>query len=155
MTTESEFRSNDADFTFGDQEEMGFGLRIATALSVKIGGRMLTSDGARDEKQVRGTQADWCDYSGTSGGRFAGITLMQSPKNVRKSWFHARDYGLLVANPFGRKALTKGLESLVIVKRGERFRLGFAVLLHTSPSPDGFDPSAAYRDYLAVSDRPD
>ncbi len=149
LTTESEFTSDSGDFTFGDQEEMGFGLRVATPLTVQHGGRIVTSDGSRNEREVRGTQPDWCDYSGTISGQFVGVTLMPDPKNFRKSWFHARDYGLLVANPFGRKALTKGPESRVTVKRGERFHLGFGILLHASPTSEGVDLAAAYRDYLA------
>ena len=132
---------------FGDQEEMGFGVRVATPLSVKQGGRILNADGDRDERQVRGKPSDWCDYSGTTAGRLAGVTLMTDPGNFRRSWFHARDYGLLVANPFGRKALTKGPESRVTVKRGETFRMGFGVLLHASPDGKSPDLSAAYRDY--------
>lgn len=154
LTADSEFRSDRAGFEFGDQEEMGFGVRVATPLSVKQGGRILNSDGARDERGVRGTQADWCDYSGTVSGRFAGLTLMQSPNNIRKGWFHARDYGLLVANPFGRKALTKGEESRVVVKRGEPFRLGFGVFLHSAPAAREFDPAGAYREYLGQMGRP-
>ena len=60
----------------------------------------------------------------------AGITLMASPKNFRQSWWHNRDYGLMVANPFGRAALTQGERSTVTVKRGEDFRLVFGAALH-------------------------
>jgi hypothetical protein len=145
----SDFRSDDHDFAFGDQEEMGFGVRVATPLIVKNGGRILNSDGLKDGKEVWGKPADWCDFSGTIDGRHAGVTLMTDPENFRPSWFHARDYGLLVANPFGRKAMTKGEPSRVVVKRGEPFRLGFAILLHASDGPRGPDLAAAYRDYLA------
>ena len=127
---------------------MGFGVRVATPLSVKQGGRILNAESDRDERGVRGKPSDWCDYSGTTAGRLAGITLMPDPRNFRRSWFHARDYGLLVANPFGRKALTKGPESRVTVKPGEPFQLVFGVLLHASPPGKSIDLAAAYRDYL-------
>ena len=67
-----------------------------------------TATAARTSARCRGKPADWCDYSGTIAGQRAGVTLMPDPRNFRRSWFHARDYGLLVANPFGRKALTGG-----------------------------------------------
>ncbi len=73
---------------------------------------------------------------------------MPDPRNFRRSWFHARDYGLLVANPFGRKSLAKGPESRVVVKRGEVFRLGFGVLLHAAPATQDIDLRAAYHDFL-------
>jgi hypothetical protein len=154
LLAESEFSSEAGDFTFGDQEEMGFGVRVATPLTVAHGGRILNGAGARDEAQVRGQAAVWCDFSGTIGDQLVGMTLMPDPRNFRRSWFHARDYGLLVANPFGRKSLAKGLESRVVVKRGETFRLGFGVLLHASPAAEEFDLAAAYRDYLAQIERP-
>ena len=58
---------------------------------------------------------------------------MCHPANFRPSWFHARDYGLLLANPFGRKAFGKGDASKVVVKRGGTLRLRYGVLLHARP----------------------
>ena len=136
---ESEFSGADA-FAFGDQEEMGLGVRVATDLTVTHGGVITSSDGRKNEKQVWGRQADWCDYSGKGGG----IMLMPDPRNFRRSWFHARDYGLLVANPFGRQAFTKGEPSRVVVEKGETLTLRFGVLVH-----DGdLDRHAAYQDFL-------
>ena len=59
-------------------------------------------------------------------------TLMDHPENFRPSWLHVRDYGLLVANPFGRKAFTGGEASRVEVAAKEPFRLRFGVLVHAS-----------------------
>ena len=140
----SEFASDSGDFTFGDQEEMGFGVRVATPLSVEEGGRLRNSDNREGEREVWGQTALWCDYSGTIDGRHVGITLMPDPKNFRRSWFHARDSGLLVANPFGREAFTKGEKSRVVVRRGETFRLGFGALFHGSPAGKEPDLTAAY-----------
>jgi hypothetical protein len=149
LISASEFRSDDRHFAFGDQEEMGFGVRVATPLIVKNGGRILNSHGLKDGKEVWGKPAAWCDFSGTIDGRHVGVTVMPDPYNFRPSWFHARDYGLLVANPFGRKAMTKGEPSRVVVTRGEPFQLGFAVLLHASDDPREPDLAAVYRDYFA------
>jgi hypothetical protein len=149
----SEFTPAGLDLEFGDQEEMGLGVRVATSLSVKNGGQLLDAEGNRDERGVRGKASDWCDYSGKVDGRWAGITLMPDPANFRKSWWHARDYGLLVANPFGRKGLTKGTESRVVVKPGESIGLGFGVDLHASPLAEPTDLRAAYRDYLKEPSR--
>ena len=134
------------DFAFGDQEEMGLGVRVATPLTVKNGGQILNSDGSKNEKQVWGKQADWCDYGGEIDGQPVGVTLMPDPKNFRRSWFHARDYGVLVANPFGRNAFTKGEKSKVVVRKGETFRLRFGVLVHSGK----VDVAAAYKDWLAA-----
>ena len=135
------------DFAFGDQEEMGLGLRVAAPLTVKNGGRITNSAGQTNERQVWGRQADWCAYGGEVGGRRVGVVLLSDPRNFRRPWFHARDYGLLVANPFGQKAFTKGEPSTVVVKKGEAFRLRFGVLVYAGE----FDGSAAYRDYLEAA----
>jgi hypothetical protein len=128
---------------FGDQEEMGLGVRLSTPLTVKNGGRFTSPDGAGAEKDVRGRQLDWCDYSGTVG---AGVTLVPDPKNPRRCWFHARDYGLLVANPFAPKALGGGKPDPMVIEPGGALRLRFGVLLHAGPA---FDAKAAAADVLA------
>jgi hypothetical protein len=132
-----------ADFHFGDQEEMGLGVRVATALAVKNGGRIVNADGAKNEKEVWGKQSDWCDYRGTIDGQEVGIAIFPDPGNFRRAWFHARDYGVLVANPFGRAAFTKGEKSKVVVKKGETFRLRFGVLVHSGKA----DVAAAFKDW--------
>ena len=136
----SEF-SGSEEFYFGDQEEMGLGIRLATPLTVKHGGLILNSNGLKNESQVWGKIADWCDYSGVIDNQPVGIALLPDPKNFRPSWFHARDYGLLVANPFGRNAFTKGDKSQVVVKPGESLRLRFGVFIHALPT----DIPAVYR----------
>lgn len=129
---EALFRPGDQDLVFGDQEEMGMGARVATAITQKNGGTIRNSAGAQGAKATWGKPADWCDYSGLIGERRAGILLMPDPQNFRPSWFHNRDYGLMVANPFGRHAFTKGEKSAVTVTRGGSFRLRFGVLMHAN-----------------------
>jgi Methane oxygenase PmoA len=148
---DSEFLSAEHDFVFGDQEEMGLGIRVATPLSAKQGGLITICTGEKNEKQVRGKAAAWCDYSGTIDGLHLGITLMPHPGNFRPCWYHARDYGFVAANPFGRKALTKGEPSEVVVKKGETFRLRYGVFVHASPSDQPVNIAEAYRDYVKIS----
>ncbi len=138
--------SGDNEFSFGDQEEMGLGVRVATPLTVKAGGQIVNSDGLKNEPQVWGKQADWCDYAGAIDRQPLGVLLVPEPANFRRSWFHSRDYGVLVANPFGQKAFTKGPASKVTVRRGESLRLRFGILIHSGP----IDLAAAYQDCKAV-----
>lgn len=134
------------DFTFGDQEEMGFGARVATPLSEKNGGTVRNGDGLTGAKNAWGKTAAWCDYSGVMSNRLVGITVLPDPSNFRPSWFHSRDYGLLVANPFGQKAFTKtGEPSSVPVQRGETFTLRFAALIHSTPTNHPPDLTSAYK----------
>jgi len=132
-------------FTFGDQEEMGFGIRIATPISERNGGTVRNSDGLTGAKPAWGKTASWCDYSGILSNRWVGITVMSDPRNFRPSWFHSRDYGLIVANPFGQKAFAKGEPSNVLVKKGDSFSLRFAAFIHSSRSNQPPDIDSAYR----------
>lgn len=122
---------------FGDQEEMGTGIRLATPLTVKHGaGVLLNSAGAVNEAGVWGKQAAWCDYSALLDGLRAGATVMAHPGNFRPAWFHARDYGLLVANPFGNKAFTEGEASSVDVTETAPLRLRYGLALYNREGED-------------------
>ncbi|MDA1275109.1 MAG: PmoA family protein [Verrucomicrobia bacterium] len=148
MIWDSTFVSDTGDFVFGDQEEMGLGARVATAIAVKNGGVIQNSNGQKNEKESWGKTADWTDYSGILDGKLAGIMILTDPANFRPSWFHNRDYGAFVANPFGRNAFTRGEKSAVKVRKGERFRIRFGVLLHSSPIDRPIDTSKAYSAFL-------
>jgi hypothetical protein len=153
--------SSDHEFVFGDQEEMGIGFRVATPLRVGASGEgnlppgsgaMLNSEGRKNEREVWGNSADWCDYIGTMAGQRVGMTIFCHPDNFRPSWFHARDYGLLEANPFGRQAFGKGAASKVIIQPGEKLRLRYGVLVHAGPQGSTPDLKQAYADYLKLAD---
>jgi len=155
LVSDSVFWAPEA-FAFGDQEEMGLGVRVATPISVKSGGHMLDAAGRVDEKEIWSKSSAWCDYSGTIGGHQVGILLMPDPANFRPARFHARDYGLLAANPFGQKVFGAAQESRVTVQPGELFRLRFGVLLHATNGAT-MDLPAAYQSFLreiAAAPRP-
>ena len=135
-------------FYFGDQEEMGFGVRVATALTEKNGGAILTSEGTRGAKASWGQMAAWSDNSGVISNRTVGVALFAAPENFRPSWFHNRDYGLMVANPFGRKAFTRGELSRVPVKKGETFTLRGGYFIHSTPVGTNADVQAAYQQFV-------
>lgn len=140
LAWDARFHAQERDFTFGDQEEMGFGVRVATPLTEKNGGRILNSSGARGAAKTWGQPARWCDYSGRRDGRSVGITLATDPGNFRESWWHNRDYGLCVANPFGRAAMKQGERSETTVRRGDEFRLRFGACVHEG---NDYDPAQA------------
>lgn len=156
LVWESSF-AGDNEFYFGDQEEMGLGFRVATPLRVGASGqgpappgngRILDSTGRENEKAIWGNAAKWCDYSGLMAGQRLGMTIFCHPDNLRPSWFHARDYGLLVANEFGRQAFGKGEPSRVVVRPGEKFVLRYGVWVHSGAADSTPDIPGAYQDYL-------
>jgi hypothetical protein len=149
LVWEPDFQAGDFGLNFGDQEEMGFGARVATPITEKNGGVITSSSGLKTAKNTWGQPAEWCDYSGSVNGQRVGITLKADPANFRPSWWHNRDYGLMVANPFGRKAMNQGEPSRVVVKKGERLRLRFGALLHSAAAAQNLGVAAVYRDFVS------
>lgn len=135
LTWDAELRASEEDLVFGDQEEMGLGARLATSLTEKAGGQITSSDGLKGAAETWGKQAAWCDYSGRIGPQLVGITIFPSTQNAHVCWWHNRDYGVFVANPFGQRA--GHVEGKLTVKKGESLRLKFHVLFHEGPTmPD-------------------
>jgi len=156
---ETTLSSEEGGLALGDQEEMGLGVRMATPLTVEKGGAMLNSDGLENEDGVWGKQAAWCDYAGTADGKAAGVLLAPHPGSgveagpaLGPAWFHARDYGLLVANHFGRNAFTQGEKSRLLAPQGRTLRLRYGVVVHGDlQRPE--DLQAAYAAYLDLAAR--
>jgi hypothetical protein len=154
IIAESEFKPEDADFAFGDQEEMGFGVRLATPLSVKHGGGLIrNSAGGEQEAGTWSKSANWCAGYGKIGERWAGVSVIASPDNFRDAWFHSRDYGLIVANPFGKKAMTGPKDDTVaadstLVEKDGTFKVGFGVYVFSSEGEP--DLPGMYTAYLAA-----
>lgn len=154
IAAESEFRPEGDAFAFGDQEEMGFGVRLATPLSVKHGGgKIRNSAGGEQEAGTWGRPADWCAGYGTIDGRTVGLSVIASPDNFRPSWFHSRDYGLIVANPFGKKAMTGPKDEAVTpdstpVPADGVLRVGFGVYVFSTQGEPDFP--GMYEAYLAA-----
>lgn len=103
--------------TLGDTEEGTMAVRVNEALRVTHGknkdkrpgtGTLVNAAGDRGIP-VWGKRAAWADYSGPlADGRVIGVALLEHPQNARHpTWWHARDYGLLSANPFGRHDFEK------------------------------------------------
>lgn len=151
--------SGDREFAFGDQEEMGLGVRMATPLRAEQvskfhlpagGGEIVTADGKRNEREVWGTAPVWCDYRGNVGGKPAGVAIFCHPENFRPSRFHVRDYGLMVANPFGQAAFKAGEPSRIVVRPSEKLRLRYGVLVHGEEAPETLDLDRAFKQYVEI-----
>lgn len=136
------FVSDTGDFSFGDQEEMGFAARMATPLTEKSGGLITSSTGRSTAAATWGQPAAWCDYAGKLGEQPVGIMLIPDAANFRTSWWHNRDYGVFVANPFGRAAMKQGAKSSISVERGQPFRIRFTAMIHEG---QGFDPAVEFQ----------
>jgi hypothetical protein len=100
----------------GDNKDGTMALRLAQWMAVSHpahgtnepgAGHIVTSTGARDQ-DAWGTRADWCDYYAPHAGKIYGVAIFDDPRNLRHpTWWQARDYGFLGANPFGEHDFEK------------------------------------------------
>lgn len=151
LLTNSTFSSETTDLAFGDQEEMGLGVRVNTKFTVQYGkGHITNAEGLKEGAGTWGKASKWVDYSGVIDDKTVGVTIMPDPGNFRPSWFHTRDYGLMAANAFGREAMKQGEKSAIPVKKGEQFELGYGVLIYCKSKGQKTDIDGAYQDYLQV-----
>lgn len=101
----------DKPLVFGDTKEGTMALRLAPWLTpphkvkgveVPSDARMMNSEGG-EGAGIWGRRAGWVTYVGRHGGRTLGVSMIEAATNPRyPTWWHARDYGLFAANPFGR-----------------------------------------------------
>jgi hypothetical protein len=84
-----------------DTKEGTFAIRVVNGLT-KPGLKMLDSEGRVGVENIWGKRANWVDYDGEVDGESLGIAIFDNPSNFRHpTYWHARDYGLFAANPFG------------------------------------------------------
>lgn len=145
LRIDAEYQSDKHDFYFGDQEESGLAVRVASPLRVQGGsGTILNDRGERNGAQVWGKEARWFDYVGTVQGREVGVMVLPDPGNPRPSWLHARDYGVVVFNPFPKQPRERREPYVkTSIKRGETFRLSYAILIHDRPAGQPLDHGQA------------
>ena len=133
---DSTFLSKTHDVVFGDQEESGLAIRVASPLRVTGGSGVITNDaGHRNGAGTWGQEFSWIDYSGPVGDQRAGLLIVPHPDNPRRSWSHSRDYGVLVANPFPKQPQERREPYVrTSLPQGEPLRLRYTVLIHEGPA---------------------
>jgi len=105
------------DVTFGETKEGTMGIRTHPRLRLKgdekkgvvATGKAVNSEGI-EGKDIWGKPAKWVDYWGEIDGKTVGVAIFDHPSNPRHpTTWHARDYGLVAANPFGGHDFDKSL----------------------------------------------
>jgi hypothetical protein len=94
-------KATHGDVTFGDTKEGTAGIRTHPKLRIDKGAKAVNSAG-QEGRSVWGKRAAWVDYSAEIDGKTVGVAIFDHPSNPRHpTWWHARHYGLVAANPFG------------------------------------------------------
>jgi hypothetical protein len=146
-----QFLASEGKVTFGDTKEGGIAsVRVATSMNTDHGGRFENSYGATNEKEAWGKRAHWCDYSGIVAGRVCGITIFDSPSNLRHpTYWHVRNYGLMTANPFGTSYFTgdSSRRGDFTLPKGERLTFSYRIYIHSGDTAEG-KVRSKYLDYV-------
>ncbi len=93
--------ASEGDLNIGDTKEGTMGFRTHPNLRIDKGAHAINSNGT-EGKPVWGESAKWVHYSDKIDGKKVGVAIFDHPTNPRHpTTWHARDYGLISANPFG------------------------------------------------------
>lgn len=133
-------KADHGEVIFGETKEGSMGIRTNPALELtsKIKGRTATGQCVNSEgvtgKDIWGRNSKWVDYWGPIDGKTVGIAIFDHPSNPRHpTGWHARDYGLIAANPFGghdyNKSLPKGTGDMKI-PAGQSMTLKYRFVFH-------------------------
>lgn len=105
--------ATEGEVIFGDTKEGTLGLRTRPELNVArknplAAGQCVNSEGQRGGA-IWGQKAAWVDYWAPIKEKTVGVAIFDHPENLRHpTTWHARDYGLIAANPFGLHDFIKG-----------------------------------------------
>jgi hypothetical protein len=152
--------ASEGEIVLGDTKEGTFGVRVADSLRVtaRPPGRIVNSRG-QVNNDAWGMPAEWVDNSATLAGEVVGIAILSHPTNLRPACrWHARDYGLLSANPFGEReflAEARRLRGPDEPEQGQRaiapgtsLTLRYRVLLHRGDA-EAAGVAEAFREFAA------
>ena len=147
------------DITFDDTKEGSFAVRTHPDLQLtaavqegvtEVFGTAINSN-AETGLAIWGKQASWVLYSGPIDEIPMAIAILDHPKNLRHpTTWHARDYGLIAANPFGlhdmqNKPIGSGSW---LVKHGDALTLRYRILF-LKGHPTAADLEKRHADFVA------
>ena len=140
------------DIVLGDTKEGSMGIRMAPEFRLRgkvARGSCLNSEGAVG-KSIWGKRASWVSYWAKFDEQNLAISIFDHPSNPRHpTWWHARDYGLVAANPFGQhdfEGKPKGTGDMKL-NLGEKVTFKYGFLFHLG---DPLDSNVAQK-YLEWS----
>jgi hypothetical protein len=135
---------------FGDTKEGTFAVRLNPQLDAPDG-KMVNSEGGQGEEQVWGKRADWVDVDGVVDGDQLGVAVFDSPDSyLHPTYWHARGYGLLAANPFGLSYFYNDSkkDGSYTLPAGQSVRFRYRVLIHEGTYKDAH-LADKYKEYVA------
>ena len=143
-------KAGDAPVVFGDTKEGTFGIRLAPQLDAPDG-TMVNSEGGHGEAEVWGKRANWVDVDGVIDGQKLGVAVLDAPDSFHHpTYWHARGYGLLAANPFGLSFFYNDPKhnGSYTLAAGQSVRFHYRVVIHEGTYQDA-GIGQMYKEYAA------
>ncbi len=144
------------DVTFADTKEGTMAIRTHPLLRISsdkkhgnhtVAGHAINSEGHTDG-ELWGKRAKWVDYWAPVEGKTVGIAIFDHPQNPRHpTWWHARNYGLVAANPFGVHDFEKKPEGTgdMLIQDGSSVTFRYRFVFH-----EGDAETAKINDHYAI-----
>jgi len=149
---EVSLHASEGPFTFGVNEEGMMAIRTHPELRLEgpvAKGQAINSEGVRGVP-VWGKRAKWLDYWAPIDGKVVGVAIFDHPDNPRHpTWWHARPYGLITANPSGGHDTT-GETKPIRVEDGESLSFRYRFVFHEGD----FEQAEIARRYEEYAHRP-
>lgn len=149
--------ATEGDVTFGDDKDGLMGIRTHPNLRLRaderrgveqVYGQAINSEGV-ENREMWGKRARWLSYWGPVDDKIVGVAIFDHPQNLRHpTWWHARDYGLVSANPFGISDFEDAPEGTgdFTLSHGESLTFNYRFVLHEG-SADEADVASLYEQF--------
>lgn len=144
LDVRSELCAGEWDLVLGPTRHAFFNVRVADAMQLANGGRLMDAEGHSDAQAIGEGAARWVDFSGpVGGGHTAGITVMPHPDDGPPGWFVA-DWGVMTVGHFRDREIA--------IAPGQSMTFRFRVIVRDGGAPDS-GIAALYSAYVN-GDRP-
>jgi len=139
-------KASEGDVTFGDTKEGSMAIRLCPQLMFKDkdGTGHAYNSAGQQQKEIWGKRANWvCYYGPDPKGSPIAVVMFEHPSNFRApTTWHARDYGLFAANPWGLHDFEGKKEEKTLgdhkIPKGESLRLRYRFYFaRGEPKPEG------------------
>ncbi len=151
IDVEITFRATAGPVHFGDTKEGGIiSLRVATSMDASGDGRMENAIGGIGEAECWGKRAQWLDYTGPVKGETVGFAVYDHPSSFRHpTYWHARNYGLFTANPFGLHDYyaNPGVDGSHVLPEGGLLRFKYRIYVHAGDTATA-QVAQRYHDFI-------
>ena len=145
------FRATAGPVHFADTKEGGIlSLRVATSMDASGDGRMENAVGGIGEAECWGKRAQWLDYTGPVEGQTLGFAVYDHPSSFRHpTYWHARNYGLFTANPFGLRDFyaNPGVDGSHVLPEGGLLRFKYRIYVHAGDTASA-QVAQRYHDFI-------